>query len=88
MRPDLHDLDDATWITHPAWAGSEPPLRVPVVRWKGTLSPGVRSARLTVVGLGIWEARINGTVMSPDILTLDPTRIYQGTGRPPGPTRK
>ena len=29
MRPDLHDLDDATWITHPAWAGSGPPRVYP-----------------------------------------------------------
>ena len=68
MHPHLHDIDDAVWITHPAWADDTPPLQAPVLRWSGSIGSPVRSARLTVAGLGVWEARINGAPSSADVL--------------------
>lgn len=68
MHPHLHDLDQASWITHPDWADVDPPHRAPVLRWTGTIPATVRSARVTIAGLGIWTARLNGTPTSADVL--------------------
>lgn len=68
MHPHLHDIDDAVWITHPAWADDTPPLQAPVLRWSGSVGSPVRAARLTVAGLGVWEARVNGSPSSADVL--------------------
>ncbi len=77
------DLDDARWITHPAWAGAEPPLRVPVLRRAIELEAAPRSARLTVAALGVWTAAIGGKAVSPDVLEpgmSDPlTRVATAT---------
>ncbi|MEF2279382.1 family 78 glycoside hydrolase catalytic domain [Deinococcus sp. YIM 134068] len=50
----------ATWVEHEVWSREDRPRPVPLMRRTFRLDAPVRSARLYVTALGLYEARLNG----------------------------
>ncbi|SDT36325.1 family 78 glycoside hydrolase catalytic domain [Microlunatus soli] len=70
-RPDadvVQDLAGADWITHPDWAGPEPGWATPTLRTMINCDQPPVRAQLTIVGLGVWVAHLNGRPVSADVL--------------------
>lgn len=62
------ELAGAAWITHGDWAGDEPDWPTPTLRTMiDCEQPPVR-AQLTIAGLGVWVAHLNGQPVSADVL--------------------
>lgn len=80
MTPELHDLADAQWITHSEWAHDDPPLQAPVLRRRWDLGSRPVGVRLTIAGLGIWSAHINGKPVSTDVLEPGMTEFTKRVG--------
>ena len=64
----ITDLDGAPWITHPDWAGDEPPNIAPVLRTLIDLSEQPVRARVTIAALGVWTADLDGRSITDQVL--------------------
>lgn len=63
------------WITHPAWAGGEPPWAQPTLRSRWELAVPPQRAVLHVLGLGVWHVTIGGAPVSEDVLEPGQSRF-------------
>ncbi len=61
-------LRDAKWITHQAWAVSDPPLSPPTIRTRWEVKKGIVSATIIIAAVGIWSAHLGKNPVSNAII--------------------